>query len=325
MSGAGARLERTDVVVTGGTGFLGSAFVRRALQEGARVTLVSRHNSSHWRLRDYEGRYSVLTAALSDLADVQLPTGEGRLMVHFAAAGVDQTFDDVATLAGVNVSGTASALEFAARSGVTRFVLLGSSGEYGPGTELRESSALNPTSEYGATRAAATLLARAFARRRNLDVVILRPFAVYGPYEPAYRLIPYCILSGLRGEPIRISSGVQTRDYVHVDDVADAVVRACVTESVSGEIFNVCTGIETTVRATAELIAELTGGRSVVETGARADIPGEMWRTSGDASRARDRLSWRSCMSLRDGLAQTIEWFRRQGADLPEYRSVARV
>ena len=318
-------LAGMTVVVTGGTGFVGSAFVRRAIHDGAQVNVVARSASNHWRLEGLKGRYTTLAASLPQLAQLTLPgRAHADLMVHVAAEGVNQSFDDLDELVATNVEGTVQALWFALRNRIRRFVLIGSSGEYGPGENLDESSRLDPNSEYGATRAAATLLARSFAIRRGLDVVVVRPFAVYGPFEAPYRLIPYAILRGLLGEPIEISSGAQTRDYVHVDDVAEGIARASTFEAAANGIFNLCTGIQTPVGDAAALVARLTGAGSTVEKNARPPIPGEMWHTSGVPTLARTRLAWVPRFDLADGLSRTIDWFRSAGSQMSEYRSSLR-
>jgi nucleoside-diphosphate-sugar epimerase len=319
MTGVATSLAGARLIVTGATGFVGSAVVRHAVGSGARVSIVARASADHWRLASVAGQYDVITGSLRDLAWLTLPLGAVDAVVHCAAAGVDQSFDDVDELVATNVDGTLAALHFAARHRAARFVLAGSSGEYGPGVGLVEDASLRPTSEYGATRAAASLLARAFGARRGLDVVVVRPFAVFGPYEAAYRLVPYAVVQGLAGRPIRISSGEQTRDYLFVDDVADGIARACVHPGASGAVFNLCTGVETSVRDVVALIAEKTGARSEVVAGARPAIPGEMWRTTGDPSRARDVLGWTPRASLADGLDRTLDWFRRERASLAHY------
>ena len=320
MSESGKRdLAGTSLIVTGGTGFLGSAFVRHAVAAGAEVTVVARPGADHWRLAGVAGGYQTRRGSLAELPASD--TGERwSTMVHFAAAGVNQTFDDWEELIATNVSGTARAVMFARSHGIRRLVLLGTSGEYGTGQALSETAPLNPTSPYGATRAAATLLARSMAVRDGLELVVLRPFAVYGPFESRYRLIPYAIQRALAGQPIEITSGRQTRDYVHLDDVAHAVHLACTLDTAAHGVFNICTGMETSVRDVAELVARLCGTGSQVITGARPDIPGEMWRTSGNATRAREVLGWAPQISLADGLRRTIDWFRAVGARLPEYQ-----
>jgi nucleoside-diphosphate-sugar epimerase len=317
-----SHLEGAPLLVTGATGFLGSAFVRHAVQQGGDVTVIAREAADPWRLAPVSGEYATILASLAELADA--PPAPAQALVHFAAAGVNQSFDDVNELVETNVVGTLHALEFARRSEVSRFVLIGSSGEYGTGEGMDEDHALRPTSEYGATRASATLLARAYAHRRGLDVVVVRPFAVYGPYEAPYRLLPYAILQGLRGRPIRISSGIQTRDYIHVDDVAAGVGRAALLDSAADGVFNLCSGINTSVFDAATLTARLTGGRSRVESGAIPTIPGEMWRTSGTSRRARETLGWAPRWGLTEGLTQTIDWFRDGGAQLAPYRDALR-
>lgn len=308
-------------LVTGGTGFLGSAFVRLAVRSGARVTIIARAQADHWRLTDVAGGYDTLVASLSDLDGVPVMRGMDAL-VHFAAAGVNQAFDDVRQLVAVNVDGTLAALRFATRCGVGRFVHLGSSGEYGSGRAIEEGAPLAPTSEYGATRAGASLLARAYGQRRTLDVVVVRPFAVYGPFESAYRLVPHCILRGLRGQPLDISSGVQTRDYVYVDDVATGILEAAVQEGATNGTFNLCTGTETSVREAALLISRLVGGNAPVLAGTRPAVPGEMWRTTGSPAHSRAVLGWTATTDLEAGLRMSVEFFRTRGEALDAYRQV---
>lgn len=316
-------LRGQDVIVTGGTGFLGSAFVRAAAKAGARLTLLSRAGADRWRLSEIAGEYSLITTSLEGLSALRVEIPAGAVMVHFAAAGVNQASDDLADMVATNIAGTAAALAFAVRAGVSRFVLLGSSGEYGPGVRLSEDSPLRPTSEYGATRASATLLARAFGARRTLDVVVVRPFAVYGPYEAAYRLIPNVTIGALRREPVSLSSGRQTRDYVHVDDVAEGIARAATLDAARNEVFNLCTGVETSVLEAARRVEALVGTGEHITVGALPPIPGEMWRTSGDPSRAREVLGWVPRTDFSTGLRHTVEWFRSIGMELPAYRAHA--
>ena len=320
MTTTSTGLSGHHVLVTGASGFLGSAFVRFAVRAGADVTALCRSSSSDWRLAEVAGQYRLLSAPLEA---VNLEPHPSTVMVHFAAAGVNQLSDDVADMVATNVVGTAHMLELARRHDVNRFVLVGTSAEYGSGVLLEETAPLRPTSEYGATRAAATLLAHAFGARRHLDVVVVRPFAVYGPYEAAYRLIPHAILNSLRAAPVRISSGRQTRDYVYVDDVCDGIARACMTEAARGGTFNLCTGVETSVLDIATRASELAGSLRPVEAGAVASVPGEMWRTTGNPALTHKVLNWRPTTDLGVGLAQTIEWFRSRGQHLPQYPAPA--
>lgn len=220
------KLNSYTFIVTGATGFLGSAFVRALLECQTNVIVISRKSSDHWRLNEYKGRYTVFTTELCNICDLQLDNPERSILVHFSASGVNQRDDNVEGMVQTNIVGTYHVLNFAEVKKLKRTILIGTSGEYGPGCRLTETAPLQPTSDYGASRASATLLTKSYCERRGIDYTILRPFAVYGPYEAPYRLIPYAIIQALKGQTIKISSGQQTRDYVYIDDVTKGISRA---------------------------------------------------------------------------------------------------
>lgn len=213
-----------------------------------------------------------------------------------------------------NVVGTYRALDIARRTGATRFVQMGTSGEYGPCQRADEEQLPRPTGNYGATKASATILARAFSQRYDLAVVILRPFAVYGPYESGYRLVPYSILRSLREAPVEISSGEQTRDYIHVHDVVQAAEAVAWHPRAPGQTFNLCWGAETAIKDIVTRIAALKGNSSPILFRTKPHIPGEMWKTSGNPRRASALLGWAPKTPLDDGLCAVIAWFKTHAA-----------
>ena len=296
-------------LVTGASGFLGANLVRRLLDAGVQVVAVARPTTDCWRLREVEARIRLIRAELRDLPEAAGPT-DVDVVYHLASAGVDQRMHDVAKMVEANVSGTHAALISATRFGARRFVHAGSSGEYGPGRHLDEKSVLAPTSEYGATKAAATLLAHAYGSRTGLPVVTLRPFSVFGPWEAAYRLVPYCTLRALAREPLEMTAGLQTRDFVYVDDVMEAFVAAAEVEAAVGHAINLCTGRSTAVREVASRVVELCGAPASLMRPTRAIEATEMWTTSGSADRALSLLGWQARTPLDDGLRLTAEWFR---------------
>lgn len=313
MSQSFDSLEGRALLVIGGTGFLGSAVVRAAVEAGVEVTVLGRASSDRWRLREVEGRYRYVETSLTQIESIDPKVPQGTVVVNAAAAGVNQRETDSAALIATNVVGTADAVRWAHHWGCSRFVLLGSSGEYGTGVRHQEGNPLHPTSEYGATRASATLIARAYGAAHDFDVVVMRPFAVFGPYEAPHRLIPHVITHALRGEPIRISSGEQTRDYVYLEDVVDGIARGCTYEAARHGIFNLCSGVETSVRNAAEIAAALVDPGSNLVVGGMGGIPGEMGRTTGDSAMAREQLGWEPQYDLRTGLEATVSWFRDGG------------
>jgi nucleoside-diphosphate-sugar epimerase len=302
------------VIVTGGSGFIGSHLVRRLVEAGEDVVVTVRTSSSLWRLGD------VAEWVREVPARGQLPPA--RLIFHLAATGV-RPGEDAATVLEENVLGTLRLLEHAAATGAERFVHCGSCFEYGPGERLSEDSALRPISEYGASKAAGSLLALAWGAAHGLPVVVVRPFTAYGPFEASYRLVPSTILDALDGGPIRITSGGQMRDFVYVEDVVGGLVAAAATDGLVQKGVNLCSGAGTPVARVAELVSELVGDVDVV-AGALEDRPVEFHELSGDPTLAAEAMGWTAATSLEAGLRSTIDWLQEQRSVYPEYARGAR-
>lgn len=301
---AGAR-----VLVTGAAGFLGANVTHRLVRDGADLSVLLRPSTDPWRLRAILRDIAVLSGDLHGLPG-RSDLSAFDVIFHLAGAAVDQRNRDVVNMIDTNIHGTFAVLEAAQRLGTRRVVILGSSGEYGSVLRAREDQVLQPNSEYGATKAAATLLAHAIGERTGLEVVTLRPFSVFGPYEAPYRLVPYCIARALAGEPVEVTGGTQTRDYVFVDDVVRACLAAATVRDAAGQIFNICSGVSTSVRDMVLATVAACGSSAPPRFGAIADNPTEMWTTSGDPARAARVLDWRVNVTIDEGLARTVEWFR---------------
>lgn len=219
-----------------------------------------------------------------------------------------------------NVGGTLAALELAERLGVRRFVYVGSSGEYGPCTRAREDQVPAPNAEYGATKAAGWCLAHAFGRRTGLPVVSVRPFSVFGPFEAAYRLVPYCTLEALDNAPMKVTDGRQTRDFIFVDDVIDGIRVAAGSAQAVGGTFNLCTGISTSVREMVTTIRQVCGSAAEPSFGIAVAGATEMWTTSGDPTQAHRVLGWTAKHTMTEGLEKTRDWLAEHRGLYSEYQ-----
>jgi nucleoside-diphosphate-sugar epimerase len=302
------------VLVTGANGFIGSHVVRRLVESGYETVAGIGPTADAWRLTDVLD--AIETVAL-DLQDLQIDALARKLsgtttIVHLAARGVNPSQDDAEGIVSANLGGTLRLLELARELGAQRFVHCGSCFEYGTGALLHEDSPLHPVAVYGASKAGGTLLAQAFGRAHGLSVVALRPFTAYGPFEGRHRLVPSTILSALRRAPIDLTGGEQTRDFVFVEDIAEAFLIAVEANDVAGETFNLCTGTETTVRELAQKVVDLTGTSAELRFGALPYRDDELWSLSGDPRRSAARLGWTARTSLHEGLQRTVAWFRDQ-------------
>lgn len=299
------------MIVTGANGFVGSHLVRELTANGASVTAVVRRDADTWRLDELVPRIRVVRADLDQLqpSGVQRQLGRAELVYHLAAAGTNQAEHDPDVMLNANVIGTYQVLEMTRRVGAKRLVCAGTGFEYGVVSNASETSELRPISVYAATKAAASLVAHASARRDGLSVVTLRTFSVYGPGQARHFVIPYATVRALAGRPIQLTGATQLRDFLYVDDAVRAYLRAGDVQQASGETYNIGSGREVTVRDVVAKIVSLSASSSEVVLGARPYSQHELWASSANIEKAERDLGWRPEISLSDGLEQTIAWF----------------
>ena len=291
-------------LVTGAGGFVGAHLCRRLVEQGAEVWGTVRPGSPA-----PDGVHPLpvdLTdgAALAEAVRRAAP----EVAFHLAAARARTTgAERLATTAVNAVSGVhlVEALPLSCRA----VVRLGSSTEYaaadGP---MPETAALAPRGWFGATKAAGSLLLVAAAQERGVRAAVLRAFQVYGPGDHPGRLVPTVLRAAHDGTVLPLTAPGSRRDWVYVDDVVDACVRAAEADGLpSGTVLNIGTGRQT---ANEELVAaaeRATGRRIRTDVGAH---PGRSWDTGSwvsDPSRARELLGWEPVVELEDGLRRCWE------------------
>ncbi|MFQ5551097.1 MAG: GDP-mannose 4,6-dehydratase, partial [Gemmatimonadales bacterium] len=142
------------------------------------------------------------------------------------------------------------------------------------------------------------------------SIRVVRPFNTYGPYQSAKAIIPELIVRCLAGRPVRTTLGEQTREFNFVTDVVDGLIRLADFEGEIDGPLNIAASEEIRIADLVTTIAELTATASDVQIGALPYRPTEIWRMYADSTRARELLGWAPQVSLREGLARTVEWFR---------------
>ena len=300
------------ILITGGGGFLGSHLVRRLHGKGHEVFLLASPAFSGRRLGDLAGCLPILHTAITDIAGVAAVVGKARpdIIFHLASTPFNPPTTSASEHLNVIAGGTLALLEAMRAAPRARLVATGSAAEYGDGNHLREHDPLRPTTWLGAAKAAATLLVETWVRMYGIDAVIVRLFTPFGPWEAPRRLIPYTIGCALKNRPVQLTSGSQQRDFLYVDDVADAMERAAFQPLDPGAVINVCSGRATTAREAAALVLEHMGNPVPLETGAQPGRSDDIKVCSGDPGRAQELLGWRPTVSLPEGIARTVDWFR---------------
>ena len=310
-------LKSGPVLVTGANGFIGRNLVGRLLQRGAdRVVAV---RSGGRRLTDIAPSLRIVECDLTDADRMAARIAAIRPAVVFHLAARVAAGAPPSEIVQTNVVGTINLLNAVKGDFLRQFVYCGTGSEYGAGSGLSESAPLRPTNMYGATKAAGHLAAHCFRRTHDLPIVSVRPFTMYGPWEPPRRLIPFVCCSALDGLDIPLTPAEQERDFVFVDDAVDAFVRmAAVVASDEVEAVNVCSGVPVKVRDVVTEIVAQSGGKGRPQFGALPYRAGDARSECGDGSLARRVLGWSPQTSLKDGLRQTLNWMDGHRALLKE-------
>jgi UDP-glucose 4-epimerase len=304
------------VFVTGGTGFVGSYVAEHLLRDPGRATgLLVRPGSDDWRLTDeVKRRAFIARCGLDDPEMLRRELAHFRpdTLVHLAWDGVSPADrDSPAQLR--NIQASIDLLDVAHEVGAETFIGMGSQAEYGPHLAcIRETDATRPTTLYGACKLSVCHLSRLFADKRQMRYVWLRLFSTYGPKDHARWLIPYVALALLRGEKPELTEGRQNWDYMHVRDIADAVVSVVDNSDAQG-IYNVGSGRVVTVRRIVERIRDLVDPSTQLTFGTLLYRPDQVMHLEADISRLQRATGWSPRIDLDQGLAETVEWYRQNG------------
>ena len=303
------------VVVTGGAGFIGAHSARELIARGHRVTAIDDLSHGKREALPPEAPLHVLDVRSTELASLLRELRPDAVLHLAAQMDVRRSMADPLFDASVNVLGTVSTLQAAAVAGVRRFVFASSGGAiYGEQEAFpaREDHPRRPASAYGVSKLCGEEYLALYGRK--LSVLALRYANVYGPGQDPHgeagvvAIFLEKLLSG--GEPVVNGDGEQTRDYVHVSDVAR--MNALALEGTMQGALNVGTARETSVLTLFRLLAQLTGVTRA--PGHRPPQAGEQLRSSIDPAAALEQLNWKPQVSLEQGLAETARWFASRAA-----------
>jgi nucleoside-diphosphate-sugar epimerase len=294
-------------LVTGATGFIGRALCRRLLRAGIRVGALTR------RVADApDGTDAIALAGLDESSLGEALAGRRfDVVFHLAAYGVAPSDRDPAAMLRINVAGTDAVLRAAALCEAGAVVYAGSCSEYRTppqGTFVDEDAPLTTAALYGASKAAGGLWGQAAAGQLGLGFQWLRLFNVFGPGESAHRLIPSIVTSLLRDEPVRLSPGEQVRDFLFIDDVAEAIHLAA-EAALAGKLgpFNVCSGSPITVRDLTLAVAEaMNKPATLLDFGALSYRPDECLWLVGQPDRFELATGFRPSVPLVAGIEAMI-------------------
>jgi len=303
-----------EVLVTGGAGFIGSHLVRTLLDRGDQVRVLD--NLSTGSKANLAGLdIDFIEGDIRNAAVIQESVKDVEFIFHLAAfISVAGSMEDPLACYDANLNGSLNVLMQASQAGVQRVVLASSAAVYGESERIvAENDPLNPLSPYAASKLAMEQTAKLFTQSFSLETVCLRFFNAYGPRQspdsPYAAAIPKFIQVMLAGEPATIhGDGHQTRDFVYVGDIVEAMLLGADGDSIDGRVFNIAGGKSVPINELVEILQ-----RFFPETPDPVFAPprqGDLRFSEADISLAERSLGYRPRIDLQEGLEITVEWFR---------------
>lgn len=324
------KLKGKQALVTGAGGFIGSHLVERLLERGVRVRAFVRYNSrNHWGWLEGGAQRDGLEIHTGDIRDfdsVRVAMQGVDAVFHLAALiGIPYSYESPLAYIRTNVEGTYNVLQAARDLGTARVVITSTSETYGTArtVPIAEAHPLQPQSPYSASKISADSLALSYHLSFGTPVVIARPFNTYGPRQSARAVIPTVITQALAGKKlIKLGSLHPTRDLNFVEDTAEGFIRLAECDGAIGRAVNIASGREISVGDLAAKIIEATGSKATITTDDQRIRPAasEVERLMGDTTLLSSLTGWTPGITLDEGLARTVEWFKRDGT-LAMYKS----
>jgi UDP-glucose 4-epimerase len=318
-------MEGKKVLVTGGAGFIGSHLVDALVRRGVVVTVLDNFRTGlRENLADVAADVSLVEGSILDTDTVAKVMKGQDLVSHQAAQleitrAIDDPVEDLIT----NTVGTLNLLTAAVQFGVPKVVMASSAGVYGQAVELpqfEDSHPTNPNWAYGVSKLATEKYASIFEEAHGLRIVPLRYGIVYGTREWYGRVLTIFLKRALEGEPLVVfGDGDQVRDFVCVSDVVDMNIRCLIEDAADNEVFNVSSGVGTTINSLAAKVKEVSGSdieiiHEEVEEGAtskfydRIRLPQELRELVQSFEKANRLLGWSPVVDLETGLREEYEW-----------------
>lgn len=298
------------VLVTGANGFVGSQVVRQLVASDVEVAALIRPGSRRHRLKDVADKIQILEADIRHSGAVAAKLARFRpdACIHTAWYAVPGKY----LVAPENLDSLRASmglLEELARAGCEHVVGVGTCFEYlMASVPLTEESPTKPTTLYAAAKLAFSLVAGQRLAQLGIGMAWARLFYLYGPFEDFRRLVPAAISALTSGRDFATTSGEQVRDYMHIADVASGLCKLS-SERLAGA-FNVCSGEAVTIAGLMETLGDLLGRPELIRLGAFPNREWDPMYVCGDNHKLRTQARWSPRYTLREGLADTIEWWK---------------
>ena len=298
------------VLVTGATGFLARHLIPVLLENGAKLVGMSLEKDYNLNLKNFS--YTYVDLKDKKRLNEEIKKIKPKIIFHLAAyPDKEPTFENTDSCIQNNIQGTLNLIHSLRDTGFESFIHIGSYKEYS-GTKLpfKETDAVFPISSYAISKACTEMFCKAYYKIYGLPIILLRLPTVYGPGQSEQNLVPYLIKSSLAGNTLKLTKCEQKRELIYVSDAVDALLKAGVSKEAYGEIINIGTGEEYTLKEVVNMVLRLTNSKTKPEFGAVPYRKNEIWSMRGDNSKAKSILKWEPKTSMEEGLITTIASYK---------------
>jgi len=306
--------KNKKILVTGGAGFIGSHLTKRLVKANAKVSVVVKYNSiiNCPRLLNFWDKINIIESDLRNIDSVDsLKNLKFDYVFHFAAYNhVGDSFRHVTENINSNLFSTINLLDHGPK--YKKFIHIGSSEIYG----LQKKVPFNvneiplPMSPYALAKYSSELYARLKSRQNGKNLICIRPFNTFGPYQSEKAIIPEIIIKCLLGKEIKTTSGEQTREFNYVENIIDGILLMSKKIKHLDKPINLGSNNPIKIKNLVRKIHKLTESKSVLKIGAIKHRPNEIWKMQAENKFVTQNLGWKPSVSFEQGLKNSIKWYR---------------
>lgn len=313
-------LNGKKIFLTGATGFIGSHLLRRLIKENCEVHISVRENSPLRRIKDIIDNCACHILDLTDFNSIKnlIKKLKPEIIFHLAAYGVDYRQQDIYQAVNVNINASVNLFESFLENKEFRFVHTGTSLEYGHRNKpISENEIPQPENIYGITKFTSVQLLSFMAKQaKQGNLIILRPFGVFGEFEGSHKFFPQIIDKLGRRELVKLTGGEQIRDYIYVGDLIDAYIKsASMPLRNNVEIINIGSGKGISIKEIALKIASQLGAdKDLLKFGTLPYRTNETMYSVANIRKAKKILAWEPKISLKEGIENMIREYQKKEA-----------
>ena len=302
------------ILITGAAGFVGSNLTRYFVSRGIKVNIMIKRSSNTWRLNDIIKKTNVHYTDISDINNVKkiIKKIKPKTIFHLATHGGYSDQTDLVKIKKSILDATYNLINECKKYKFNIFVNTGSSSEYGfKNKAMKESDILVPNSYYSVFKSSSSLYCQYESLKSNIQIVTIRPFHVYGPYERSNRLIPSLIRNMLNDKKVKLVSPKVSRDMIYISDVVNFYIMLANKKNLKGEIFNLGSGKKTTIKEIYNFLKKITNYKVKNYWGS---MKNRYWDQSiwySNNSYVKTKLNWKPKVGLEKGLLNTVNWYKK--------------